>query len=235
MKKEALFLQHLKRRYGITNVQTYLPTNYLGFHYYIGNTRKRKKVFIKREGCVKHAAAREACILKILNHQPKSNFFPRLLAYQAKGCFPFVATGFIRGLTLDKFLLYHQPDHQEKKKLLHEMTLILNVLHGTKIVHRDIRPSNLMVQAGQDRLRLILIDFAYAVRLRPNPLPELAFLAKNKPIRRKLGRDFRPAQACWDDAYSFRKIAQIIEPQCREKFPRIWSALSSSIGKVVFR
>lgn len=74
--KEALFLQHLKRRDGITDLQAYLPANYLGFHYYIGNMRKNKKIFIKMEGYVKQAPAREACMLKILNQLPKAGFFP---------------------------------------------------------------------------------------------------------------------------------------------------------------
>lgn len=239
MKKETLFKRYLKEKWGIINVQTYLPPNNLGFYYFIGNTPKQKKVFIKLEGCVKQAAAREACLLKILHQQIKTDLFPHLVTYQTKGCYPFIATEFIKGMTLDKFLLQNKPGDQQKKKLLQQMLSILRILHATKVVHRDIRPSNLMVRmnarARINQIQLILIDFAYGVRLRPNPLPELAFLSVNKPILKKLGRDFKPAQSHWDDAYSFCKLAQIIEPHCQEKFPSIWSSLSSSVGKVIFR
>jgi|GEM_PF-5985966 len=235
MKKEALFIQYLKRKHGFINVKQYLPPNNLGFYYFLGQTPKNKKVFIKLEGKVKQAAAREACLLKILHQKNKTGFFPNLLAYQTKGSFPFIATEFIRGMTLDKYLLHNKPGNNQKKKLLQQMKLILGVLQRAKIVHRDIRPVNLMVQVNKNQqLRLILIDFAYAVRLHPYPLPELSFLSKNKPILEKLGRDFRPTASRWDDAYSFCKIAQLVEPHCQKKHPKIWAALSSCVDKLYF-
>src|SRR5690554_6941836 len=119
MKKESLFIQYLKSKHGFSNINQYLPPNNLGFCYFIGHTPKKQKVFIKLEGKVKQAAAREACLLKILQ-QKRPDFFPDLLAYQTTGCFPFIATEFIRGKTLDQFLLHNKPGNNQRKKLLQQ-------------------------------------------------------------------------------------------------------------------
>lgn len=234
MRPTADLVRYLEREHKIVKVKPFAPPNKLDFQYFTGEAPKEKKVFIKMEGRVEHASAREAFFINLLRQSGKAGFFPKIIACQTKEPFPFIATEFIKGQTLENFLR-KQPDPKILSSLLEQMCSILEILHQAKVVHRDVRPPNLMVRTKKDPpyLKIVLIDFAYAVRLKP-PLAELPFIAANIAILRKLGTGYKPQEFQWDDAYSFAKIAAEADPDYRKNFPELHSFLSAKTGKLTY-
>ncbi|MGG1556060.1 protein kinase domain-containing protein [Paenibacillus ferrarius] len=235
-----LFLKYLKKRYGYINVRQYMPSNELNFQYYVGTDVERgKTVFIKMYGNLAEVARREALLLQLLERRTRSKYFPKLLAYNVKGKYPFVVLEYVQGATsLDTCLSERKIQSQHhKRQLLRQMNDILQILHTNKIIHRDIRPANLLVRRGKDgkQMELVLIDFAFSVLKHPSHVQELAFLKSRRDILEALGeKSYKPSAFKWDDAYSFCKIAREIDSQSQKKFPYEWRQLNSSIGKVVY-
>jgi serine/threonine protein kinase len=229
------FFRYLEREHGIVEVKPFAPPNKLNFQYFTGETPKKKKVFIKLEGRVEHASAREAFFIDLLRKSGKAGFFPKIMACQTKEPFPFIATEFIEGQTLEKYFRQNRPNPKTLPSLLEQMCSILEILHGTKVVHRDVRPPNLIVRTKKDppHLRIVLIDFAYALRLKPS-LAELPFVAANIAILRKLGTGYKPQEFQWDDAFAIARIAAEADPNYQKNFPKIHSFLSAKAGKLTY-
>ncbi len=228
------FIRYLEREHGIVKVKPFAPPNKLDFQYFTGETPDEKKVFIKMEGRVAYASAREAFFINLLRQSGKAGFFPKIIACQTKEPFPFIATEFIKGETLEHFLR-KPPDRKVLPSLLEQMCSILEILHRAKVVHRDVRPPNLIIRTKKDHpyLKIVLIDFAYAVRLKPL-LAELPFVAANIAILRKLGTGYKPQELQWDDAYSFARIAAEADPNYQKNFPEFHSFLSARTGKLTY-
>ncbi|NLY89894.1 MAG: protein kinase [Firmicutes bacterium] len=229
------FFRYLERELGIVEVKPFAPPNKLDFQYFTAETPKKKKVFIKLEGRVEEASAREAFFINLLRKSGKAGFFPKIVACRTKAPFAFIATEFIEGQTLAKFLRQNRRNPKMLRPLLEQMCSILEILHGAKVVHRDVRPPNLIVHTQQDPpyLRIVLIDFAYALRLKP-PLAELPFVAANTAILKKLGTGYKPREFLWDDAFAFSRIAAEADPDYEKNFPEIHSFLSAKTGKLTY-
>lgn len=229
------FFRYLKREYGIVDIKPFAPPNKLAFQYFTGEAPGKKKVFIKQEGRVGYASAREAFFIDLLRKSGKAGFFPKIVACQTKEPFPFLATEFIEGQTLERFLCQNRHDSKPLQSLLEQMCSVLEILHKAKVIHRDVRPPNLIVRMKNNppHLRLVLIDFAYALSLKP-PLAELPFVAANTAILRKLGTGYKPQELLWDDAFAFTKIAAEADPGYKENFPEVHSFLSARTGKLTY-
>jgi len=91
---------------------------------------------------------------KLGNHDQ----IPRLLAYFEEDQEFYLAQEFIEGHTLSQEL---QPEKQwpesEVIELLQEVLLILEFVHSHNVIHRDIKPDNL-IRRQSDR-KLVLVDF----------------------------------------------------------------------------
>ena len=98
------------------------------------------------------------------------------------------------------------------------MLAIVSFFHKTKIVHRDIRPHNLIVENGI----LKVLDFEHCHMLR----------ATNNNRLEELNKKFRPAEYKWDDAYSFKKILDqyLIGSQMQDEYLK----LSNMVDKYVY-
>jgi serine/threonine protein kinase len=59
---------------------------------------------------------------------------------------------YIGGKTLDQ--VFHSIDDNGKLDILSQLCVILDYLHGKKLIHRDIKPANIMIE-GENRVRLI--------------------------------------------------------------------------------
>ena len=155
--------------------------------------------------------------------------------FDANGKIPFIATEFIPGITLERLLAQKSMSGVQKRVLLFRMSRILKELHAIKVVHRDVRPANLIVQMSHQGTirRVVLIDYSTAVKLDSKKL-ELPFFRRRLTLLKNLGGVFKPEALKWDDAYSFFKIAQIIEPDFRYKHPDIWSKIKYSLGRVTY-
>ncbi|TVQ64782.1 MAG: serine/threonine protein kinase, partial [Spirulina sp. DLM2.Bin59] len=99
--------------------------------------------------------ATEAEILEKLGNHPQ---IPRLLAYFETGQEFYLVQDFIDGPTLGQELTSGQRwPEAEVLHLLREVLTVLAFVHSQGVIHRDIKPDNILRQKS-DR-RLILVDF----------------------------------------------------------------------------
>ena len=69
------------------------------------------------------------------------------------------------GLSLQRYMSAYGPLGEEKtKELLRDLLEIVVYLHGCGVIHRDIKPGNVMVDTRSGRLACKLIDFGLAIK-----------------------------------------------------------------------
>lgn len=232
MQQEALIRAHLERHYQIVNLKPYLESQaHLGFCYFEGNSVvDGRRVFIKVDGTYGESASREASLIG----QFDNRHFPNLIAYEANGPLSFVLLEWIEGIPLETILKHRtQLTNAQKENLLRQLVSILKALHHSEIIHRDIRPANIMIDMLEEKWRMILFDFAFSIRKGSNPWPELGFLSPRVDLLRDLGgAEYKPDALFWDDAYSVCQVASKIDAACERSFPEIWDQMKSLIGKL---
>jgi len=214
-----------------------MPPNFLGFRYYIGkDAANTKSIFVKFDGTLGQAAERESHLLRLLRAKTNHSYFPNLLTSKSGGLYSFVAMDFIHGITLERFLAKKVPNIHQVRQIVVQLLDILTILHSCRVVHRDVRPNNIMIRISKTKkIHVTLIDFSYAVGHKPNSLPELPFLKNKKNILSMLGgKRYKPESLKWDDAYSICQIIRSIDPRCHLNFPVEWRRLRASIGKVTY-
>ena len=125
--------------------------------------RKHKMIFKAGMNSFKQ----EQEILQFLNYR----HFP---AFYEKGEFrgtPFYTMEFVNGKTFEQLIFQEGKTFSEKESFQvgNQLLLIMDWLHHKKIVHRDIRIPNVMIEENQIKL----IDFGLARRFDAHHLPEL--------------------------------------------------------------
>ena len=95
---------------------------------------------------------------KTLGQLGKHSQIPMLLDYfRANGEF-YLVQEYVRGYTLAQFVRRTGPKREAAvKQFLRELLLVLQYVHKNHVIHRDIKPQNLL-RCGDDG-RLVLIDF----------------------------------------------------------------------------
>ena len=74
---------------------------------------------------------------------------------------------YFEGVTLDDFVKQHGPlPAQEARVLARQMAEGLSAAHAKEILHRDVKPGNVLVERAPSGLRIKLIDFGLAMRQR---------------------------------------------------------------------
>ncbi|MEH2180664.1 serine/threonine-protein kinase [Nostoc sp.] len=103
----------------------------------------------------RHLFAKEAEALEQLGHHPH---IPRLLAYFEENQEFYLVQELIDGNLLNTELLpgYHWSESQVVQ-LLREILEILDFVHGNGVIHRDVKPNNI-IRRQQDN-KLVLVDF----------------------------------------------------------------------------
>jgi serine/threonine-protein kinase len=87
----------------------------------------------------------------------------------------YFAMEFVDGETLDEILIEHQA-HGARIPLFRTLTLLrriaagLDAVHAAGLVHRDVKPSNIVVEAGTGRP--VLVDFGVVLALRLDSDPD---------------------------------------------------------------
>jgi serine/threonine protein kinase len=78
---------------------------------------------------------------------------------------PYLVMDYFEGLTLDDFIKKHGPlPAQEARVLARQMAGGLAAAHAKEILHRDVKPGNVLVERAASGLRIKLIDFGLAMR-----------------------------------------------------------------------
>ncbi|MGC1246460.1 MAG: FHA domain-containing serine/threonine-protein kinase, partial [Spirulinaceae cyanobacterium] len=107
---------------------------------------------------------------EILEKLGEYHHIPRLLAYFEEDQEFYLAQEYIEGQTLsEELVLGQQWSESEVIELLQEVLQILVFIHGQSVIHRDVKPDNLIRRASNRKL--VLIDFGAIKQIRnPNAL-----------------------------------------------------------------
>ena len=107
----------------------------------------------------------EAETLEILGKHPN---IPTLLAYFEEEDEFYIVQEYIDGHTLDRELIPNQPLSEQKViDILSKILEILQFVHSHNVIHRDIKPQNI-IRRKQDN-ELVLIDFGSVKRITIKP------------------------------------------------------------------
>ncbi len=106
----------------------------------------------------------EAKILDKLGSHPQ---IPQLLAYFEQNQEFYLVQELIPGQSLDEELLQIKEPWPEKKvvELLQQLLPVLEYIHSQHVIHRDVKPSNIIRSAADQKL--VLIDFGAVKEINP--------------------------------------------------------------------
>lgn len=77
------------------------------------------------------------------------------------GGHPYIAMELVRGKSLSQ--LHAQLNREQKLALMRDISFALHAAHSQGVIHRDVKPSNVMVETREDgRLRPVVMDFGLA-------------------------------------------------------------------------
>ena len=88
---------------------------------------------------------------------------PRVIDYALHDEHLYIATEYIQGKPLDDFIQSRPLDTSEKIKLVIRIAEALQLLHDRGIIHRDIKPRNIIIKADGSP---VIIDFGISLAIR---------------------------------------------------------------------
>ncbi len=216
----------------LKNIKPYLVNewkNNSGFIYFSADTDDGKKLFIKSRG-IDESSEREYKIIKELREiDPK--YFPKEYYFRNAENVSYIIMEAVNGERLDHLINseeYKLKSDQFKKNIYKGIFDILKILHKSKIVHRDIRPQNLLIKSDGTP---VLIDFQFAVDIERKKYKEFNTIRKKPELNIGLGENFAKNTYHWDDAYSIYKILEFLKNEHDQDFLDIKFMTSKMIGK----
>ncbi|MBD5400957.1 hypothetical protein HDR61_04435 [bacterium] len=216
-------IDFLYKKFGIHDVQHI--TGVICNKFMIGTDKNGSRLFIKTG---KHAGIYEnEYKMGAALYDIDPQHFIRPLYFNDDDTCRFFANEYVRGMTLKTAIMTNSLTPAERSKIIGDLWRIFCALRASDVVHRDIRPDNLMIIDG----RLVLIDFQLAVS-KTNYI-ELEYLARRPNRLRKLGnKHFRYRPFVWDDAYSLLKVMEFIgrKKSYAMRYDIIYKQIKSYVG-----
>ncbi|MBP3269662.1 MAG: serine/threonine protein kinase [Bacteroidales bacterium] len=158
----------------------------------------RGKTFVKR-GSPWLLSNEKDCLEKMRG----DDHFPEVVSYSEKDGEALLEMTTAPGKELREF--FYQVGHQKRsyiKSVVKEAALILEALKSRGVCHRDIQPSNLIVEEAGNKCRVRLVDFGWACE---------ADKLSSAPHPKDLNDPYRPEEG-FSDSYSFGKVIASVWP-----------------------
>ena len=215
----------------LKNVEPYKVSewkNFSGYIYFRAETDKKKRLFIKSRG-IDDSSNREYQVIKELSNIDQK-YFPKLYYLKSLEEKNFIIMEEIEGQRLDHLVNsneFESKSNQFKENIYKGIFKILKILHKSKIVHRDIRPQNLLIKNDGTP---VLIDFQFAVDNKRTKYKEFNIVKKNPELIIGLGDKFAKNIFHWDDAYSVYKIFDFLKLENNPDFLKIKNLIFEMIG-----
>lgn len=173
---------------------------------YFTGLLKDTRVFIKYGG-ISGSARREYEILKkfVVNGE---SIFQNPLHYSDRDGLNILVLPFVDGVSLNNYLENNTFSFELKQKFENFLNNVLSALTAEKVIHRDIRPENILVTKDEE---FILIDFQMALSITPPIFKEYPLFKYKRKELKNLGGDFKVARYIWNDGYSVKKLKDALE------------------------
>jgi eukaryotic-like serine/threonine-protein kinase len=94
-----------------------------------------------------------------LNHPNVAQFF---VADVTESGQPYFAMEWVDGLPIDRFFTGRAPDLDERPAVFLDVCSAVHHAHQKQVIHRDLKPTNVLVSEADGRLEPKIIDFAIA-------------------------------------------------------------------------
>ncbi len=213
----------MEKHYGFTNIRLVLQRVYNLFM--TANDKNGHRLFIK--SC-RHPGLCEneyKMGLELYNIDPVHFLQP--LYFHDDEQMRFFANEFIKGKSLTAMHINGEITPKIRQKMLQDIYEIFVAMKKSTVVHRDIRPDNLVWVGGH----LKLIDFQTAVH-KGDAYVELPMMVAKPTRLRGLGDTYRYKAWTWDDAYSLIRCLKYIgfDASCRKEYRKIYHEIKSYIG-----
>ena len=197
--------------------------------YFLGISSNGTEYFIKSRGLAQ-SARREFKVIEELRNE-NTKYFPKNYYFKSSEQINFIILEKLNGLKLSYILEKGNIDefsNTYKQNIYNGIFNILQILHKLKIVHRDIRPENLIIKEDGTP---ILFDFQFAVDVNRKKFKEFKIVRKNSKYIKGLGGSYSKNYLHWDDAYSVIKIFEKLPFQNDPEFIKIKSQINQFLGK----
>ena len=128
----------------------------------------RREVALKllQTGSVSTASMRrfviEAEALARLQHPGVLQIFEAGVADVGGTAVPFLATELVRGLLLHEWRAAAKPDWRQCLAVVLQILDAVEYVHRQGVIHRDLKPQNVVIREGDDALRVCILDFGVA-------------------------------------------------------------------------
>ncbi|WP_043428572.1 serine/threonine protein kinase [Cystobacter fuscus] len=73
---------------------------------------------------------------------------------------PYIVMEYVPGDTLEAFALKHNPSARKCVRIILDVARTLGEVHGARVFHRDLKPTNILIRETSERP--VLIDFGIA-------------------------------------------------------------------------
>lgn len=158
----------------------------------------------------------------------ENDFYPKLISFDKKF---YVEESIVNGITLREYLNKYKLNSQDSKKIIEFLIKILDDLYARNIIHRDIRPQNIMVSTINGKINnLYLIDFGFSIN------PKIKDLNYNnlfdKRVLKALGDNYKPSLYEYDDAISCVNMLEDIISDVYDKYSNEVEKIISKIGRL---
>ena len=222
-------IQYLKKEFKLDDIEFFLEDkwqkNIFSMMYFVGY-KEKKKLFIKVGKSESKLIEREVEVIRYLSQTDIA--IPELVNYCKFKNFSILVENFIEGELLTDILEQNKLSKENVSNIICSLKKIIKVLHKRRLIHRDLRPDNLILSNG----KIFLIDFAFVLDQKHNKFPELDFVLENIDNIKDLGGEYKLSKLIWDDVSSCQKIIKEIYPKYNKEFFKEYMFFIRKAGKI---